>query len=172
MKNETLKDFDVKFSGLKLGEHLFDFQMDKAFFSFFGHEDFDKANLDGKLKFTKHENRLDLHFSIDGNVTLPCDVTGELFPLPIADEWDLLVKFGDEHNDENEEILIVPQGETELNVAHYFYEMAVLATPLKRVSPEGEKQREREENTEQPNTEPKTTNEIDPRWDKLKELLN
>ena len=39
------------------------------------------------------------------------------------------------YNDDNEEILILPHGEHELNVAQYIYEMIVLAMPIKKVHP-------------------------------------
>ena len=36
-----------------------------------------------------------------------------------------MVKFGDEYNDENDDILIVPHGEYEINIAQYIYELIV-----------------------------------------------
>jgi uncharacterized metal-binding protein YceD (DUF177 family) len=45
----------------------------------------------------------------------------------------LLVRFGDTYNDE--ELLVLPFGEFELDIAQYIYEMIALSVPLRRVHP-------------------------------------
>ena len=47
----------------------------------------------------------------------------------------MVVKFGDEYNDENIDILIIPHGEYEINIQQYIYELIVLAVPTKRIHP-------------------------------------
>jgi uncharacterized metal-binding protein YceD (DUF177 family) len=42
----------------------------------------------------------------------------------------LLVRFGDTYNDE--ELLVLPFGEFELDIAQYIYEMIALSVPLRR----------------------------------------
>jgi uncharacterized metal-binding protein YceD (DUF177 family) len=42
--------------------------------------------------------------------------------------------FGDQFNNDNEELLILPFGEFEI-IAQYIYEMIVLSVPLRRVHP-------------------------------------
>jgi hypothetical protein len=42
----------------------------------------------------------------------------------------LLVRFGDTYNNDNEELLVLPFGEFELDIAQYIYEM--IAVPLRR----------------------------------------
>ena len=104
-------------------------------------------------------------------------MTNEPYDQPIESNLDLIVKFGNEYNDENEEILIVPHGEYEINVAQYIYEMIVLAMPSRRIHPgveDGTLQSDILEKLEelQPGTEKKETEEeIDPRWNTLKKLL-
>jgi uncharacterized metal-binding protein YceD (DUF177 family) len=85
----------------------------------------------------------------------------------------------EEYNDDNEELLIVP-GEFEINVSQYIYENDVL--PLRRVHPgvqDGSLKTEAldklnelavTELKEEENKENKEE-DIDPRWDKLKQLL-
>jgi uncharacterized metal-binding protein YceD (DUF177 family) len=45
----------------------------------------------------------------------------------------LLVRFGDTYNNDNEELLVLPFGEFELDIAQYIYEMIALSVPLRRV---------------------------------------
>ena len=174
-----LKQFEIQFSGLKLGEHQFDFQIDEKFFSEFGFEDFEKARIEAKMKMLKRETQMALELSLEGEIWLPCDITDEKFWLPIKSRSELTVKFGDEYDDSEEDLLILPHGEFRFNVAQYFYEMAVLAKPLKVVHPDVEAGKKGQEVlarlgdlSPQNQEEQKDDEDTDPRWDKLKDLLN
>src|SRR5690606_34932887 len=80
-------------------------------------------------------------------------------------------------NDDNEELLILPHGEYQVNVAQYIYEMIVLSVPAKRIHTgvrDGSidiSNYEKYITYEQPKEET-ISEEIDPRWEKLKSLLN
>ncbi len=126
---------------------------------------------------------LELAFKHKGTVNVPCDLTSEDFDLPIKGKMKLIVRFGEEFNNDNEELLILPFGEFEIDVAQYMYEMIVLSVPLRRVHPgvkDGSLKTEaldklnelaiKELKEEENNKENKEEN-IDPRWDKLKQLL-
>lgn len=177
---QRLKDYDVRFSGLKLGEHSFEYQLDNGFFALFGYTDFERSNLKGKLKLTKKENALELEFKVKGSVSVPCDITGDPFDLPVKNKMQVMVKFGAGYDDSDEEVLVLPMAEHTANVAQYFYEATVLAVPLKRVRPDleesemGQEILARLEQLGPENNRPTESGEeeMDPRWDKLKDLLN
>jgi uncharacterized metal-binding protein YceD (DUF177 family) len=92
--------------------------------------------------------------------------------LPVKGKLKLIVRFGDEYNNDNEELLILPYGEHQIDVAQYIYEMIALSIPLKRVSPSA-KDIELEElnEIEVKEEEQIKEEEIDPRWAALKKLL-
>ena len=48
---------------------------------------------------------------------------------------NLVVKFGSEFNNEDDEILIIPHGEHKINLAQYIYELIILSVPAKRIHP-------------------------------------
>jgi uncharacterized metal-binding protein YceD (DUF177 family) len=105
-------------------------------------------------------------------------VSNEPYNQYIKDRFNLVVKFGDAYNDDNEDILIVPHGEYEINVAQYIYELIVLAVPAKRIHPgveDGTLQSDilskLEELSPGEDNETKSPEEIDPRWNNLKKLL-
>lgn len=176
-----LKDYDISFIGLKDGSHRFEYDIDKAFFDFFEYEDFYSSNVNVKLDFLKKPTMIELLFTVSGEVEVACDVTNELYFQPIENQLNLIVKFGDDYNDENEELLVIPHGEFKLNVAQYIYESIVLAVPFKKVHPGVEdgtlksEVLERLQAYELSDNTKKTENieevEIDPRWDKLKNIL-
>ncbi|RCW93653.1 YceD family protein [Winogradskyella arenosi] len=175
---KALKSYTIPFVGLKIGEHHFDYQIDNTFFEHFEYDEFNAVDVKIDLKFEKKTTLLELCFSAKGSVNVNCDITNEPFDLAIDDEFKLVVKFGDAYNNDNEDILIVPHGEYEINVAQYIYELIVLAVPIKRVHPgieDGTLQSdilsklEELRPSEDQNT--KSSEDIDPRWDNLKKLL-
>lgn len=164
--------------GLKLGKHHFEYQINNAFFENFEYDEFQNSDIKVAVVLEKKSNMLELNFKHKGTVNVPCDLTGEDFDLPIKGKMKLIVRFGEVFNNDNEELLILPFGEFEIDIAQYIYEMIVLSVPLKRVHPgvkDGSLKTEvldklselqvkeiKEENKEE---------NIDPRWDKLKQLL-
>lgn len=170
-----LNDYDISFFGLKDGSHLFEYKIEKQFFEAFNFDEFLDADLLVKSNFVKKSTFFELHFSMKGTIKVACDVTNEPFDLPINGKLELVVKFGDVFNDDNEEILVIPHGEHQINVAQFMYEMIVLATPKRKVHPgieDGTLQSDILEKLEelQPK-ENKKLNKIDPRWEGLKKLL-
>ena len=118
---------------------------------------------------------MELNFTAKGQVKVPCDITTELFKLPIDTAFRLVVKFGPVENDDDDEILILPHGSHEIHTAQYIYETIVLSVPQKKVHPgiaEGTLKSEILEKLKdlQPQEKP-PSDETDPRWDKLKDLL-
>ncbi|WP_179009393.1 YceD family protein [Winogradskyella forsetii] len=175
---KALKSYTIPFVGLKIGEHHFDFQIDNTFFEHFEYDEFNAVDINIDLKFEKKSTLLELHFSAEGLVNIDCDITNEPYDQSISDSFKLVVKFGNEYNDDNEDILIVPHGEYEINVAQYIYELIVLAVPVKRVHPgieDGTLQSDILSKLEElsPNEDIKTksSEDIDPRWNNLKKLL-
>ena len=119
---KPLKEFIIPFIGLKLGKHHFDYQIDKAFFEHFEYDDFNDVNIKTVLVFEKKTTLLELHFKISGSVNVNCDISNEPYDQKIKGSFDLVVKFGDEYNDEHDDILIIPHAEYEINITQYIYE--------------------------------------------------
>lgn len=174
---KDLKEFNIPFVGLKEGSHLFEYQIGKTFFEAFQFDEFNSANVKADITFTKKSTLIELTFNISGTINVPCDITNELFDLPINGSLDLVVKFGPEFNDEHDEILILPHEAYQVNIAQYIYELIVLSVPSKRVHPnvvDGTMQSDALRKLEELRiNEEKTVEEesTDPRWDKLKDLL-
>ena len=178
MKMKPLKDFNIQFIGLKLGEHHFEYDIDNTFFKEFEFDEFNDANLKIKVLLNKKDTLLELHFEVSGTINVNCDITNEPYNQKINNEFDLVVKFGDEYNDENEDILIIPHGEYEINVAQYIYEFIVLSVPTKLVHPgiadgtlDSDILKKLEELSPKDLDENNDNEEIDPRWNTLKKLL-
>lgn len=176
------KEYLIPFVGLKQGKHHFEYQLNNAFFEIFDYDEFENSNIKVNVVLEKKSSMLELVFQHQGTVNVPCDLTSEEFDLPIKGKMKLIVRFGEEFNNDNEELLILPFGEFEIDIAQYMYEMIVLSIPLRRVHPgvkdgslktkDLEKLNElKVKEPEQEEKEVQKEEDIDPRWDKLKQLL-
>tara|TARA_R110002050_G_scaffold243115_1_gene379476 strand:+ start:2328 stop:2867 length:540 start_codon:yes stop_codon:yes gene_type:complete len=175
---KPLKEFTIPFVGLKVGKHQFEYEIKETFFEYFEYEDFNNVDIKVDLVLDKKATLLELHFKISGFVNINCDLTNEPYNQTIENEFDLVVNFGDEYNDENIDILIIPHGTYEINIQQYVYELIVLAVPIKRVHPgveDGTLNSDILEKLEQLSPglkeDKQKEEDIDPRWNTLKKLL-
>ena len=172
---KDLKQFNIPFIGLNDESHLFEYQIDNTFFDAYNFDEYFDANIHIGLTFNKKSTVLVLTFVAKGTVNVTCDVSGETFDQEINGDLSLIVRFEDEFNDENEEILILPYSAFQINVAQYIYEMVVLNVPSRRVHPkvlDGTLESEALERLDTLRvTKEKPTEDVDPRWDKLKSLI-
>ena len=172
---KPLKEFTIPFIGLKIGTHHYDYKIEKAFFEYFEYEDFNDVKINVSLELEKKTTLLELHFKFSGWVNVNCDLTNEPYNQTIENEFDLVVNFGDEFNDENIDILIIPHGTYEISIQQYIYELIILAVPIKRLHPgveDGTLDSEILKKLEELSPKVKENKEdIDPRWNTLKKLL-
>jgi uncharacterized metal-binding protein YceD (DUF177 family) len=172
---KALKEFIIPFVGLKIGKHHFEYKVEQTFFEHFEYEDFNDVKINVSLELEKKTTLLELHFKFSGWVNVNCDLTNEPYNQTIENEFDLVVNFGDEFNDENIDILIIPHGTYEISIQQYIYELIILAVPIKRLHPgveDGTLDSEILKKLEELSPKVKENKEdIDPRWNTLKKLL-
>lgn len=153
LKAKTLKistvmkhsmEFELAWQGLKLGEHIFDYEVGRDFMIAHGEDETECKDIKAQvsLKFEKHESFFMLHFDIGGYIVTPCDRCGDEFKLNLWDEFDLIIKLTDaEANEEIEEdadVVFIPRSETVIDVSNWIYEFIVLSLPLQRIHPKKE----------------------------------
>ena len=175
---KQLSEYLIPFIGLKLGKHQFEYQINNTFFEDFDFDEFENSAVKVNVVLEKKSTFMELTLKHKGTVNVPCDLTGEFFDLPVKGKINVVVQFGEQFNNDNEELLILPHGEHQLDVKQYIYELIVLSIPLKKTHPgikDGtlktpalDKLKELSLNHQKQKIEQE---EIDPRWDKLKQLL-
>ena len=176
---EELKEFTIPFIGLKLGEHRFNFEIANTFFEHFGYEEFRHSNIKLDVLLDKKTTLLNISLVFEGFVGVNCDITNEPFDQEISGKYDFVVKFGDEFNDENDDLLILPHGSHEVNIQQYVYESIALSVPTRRIHPgvaDGTLKSEileklKELSPKLDSKKPSKGDDTDPRWDELKKLL-
>ena len=165
----------IPLNGLKEGQHLIDFEIDKEFFERFEESEIKEGRLNAHIELEKRSSHLDLTIRVSGSVEISCDRCLEMFPLNIDSENRLIVKFGKSIEDTDPEILIIPVDEHELDLQQIFYEYIYLALPIKRVHPVDKSGKSTCDPLMLIKLEEHITDEEpenDPRWDELKKLVN
>jgi uncharacterized metal-binding protein YceD (DUF177 family) len=167
--------FSIPVGGIKEGHHTFEFEIGKTFFDLFEESEIREGRLSVVVRLEKTSTHIDMGFSISGEVKICCDRCLEMFSHPVSCVNRLLVKFGNEMDDSDPEIITIPRDEHELDIKQYIYEFIVLALPIKRIHPDNadgisgcdpEMLRKLKEHL----VEDEAGN--DPRWDELKKLMN
>ncbi len=174
----VLKEFHISFTGLKDGEHSFEFQIGKKFFEAFEESRIIDSLLHLSVVLMKRESMLQWNFLFDGKVEVACDRCTGLFWHPVEAEEMLIVKFGPETYEESENILVLGETEHEVKLEQYIYEFISLTLPMRLTHPEDEDGNsdcdldflESYSNEAEPDDKSTTDDEIDPRWAALKKL--
>lgn len=168
--------------GLKLGEHHFNFKITKTFFEHFEYEEFNDVAINLDVLLNKKTTLLEFTLTFSGYVNVACDISNEHYDQDVSGTYHFIVKFGDEFNDENEELLIIPHGSYEVNIQQYVYETIVLSVPTKKIHPGIEDGTLKSDildkleelsltKSETDTGKAKEGDKTDPRWDSLKKLL-
>jgi uncharacterized protein len=174
--NKVLKAYLIRFGSLNQGIHNFDFEVTDKFFECFEYSEVEKGNIHVEVALEKQSTMLIFHFNFTGTLTLNCDRCNSEYLQEIDAAERLIVKFGNEEYDSSEEIMILPHGEYEINVAEWVYEFLTLNIPYQRLHPEGACDPEVVDFIEEgefPEEDFQDEEEnIDPRWEALQQLKN
>ncbi|GGF20322.1 YceD family protein [Echinicola rosea] len=176
--------FDIDIIKLNEGTHEFSLDVGDEFFEQIkGNDLVKKGNLQVTLLLRKEVNLLEATFKIDGTVELTCDRSLEKYDQALHTVEKIIYKYGPEEQEINEEIFMITRDTPKINVAQLIYEFVILALPIKKIHPdyrdeeemEGEGRLvywsdEPEEEEESNSSEPDTDDQIDPRWEALKNI--
>jgi len=168
---DYLKQFVIPFGGLKPGMHQFSFKIDDLFFDQFEYSEIKKGSVTVEIDLEREEKMLILNFIISGKVEMHCDRCYEPFLLPVSGKERLIVKFGHDFHEENEEVQIIPEGETQIDTSSFIYEYIHLLVPFRRIHPDDENGNSLcDPEITKRIEEREVTSEPDPRWEVLKKL--
>lgn len=170
----------------------YEFLLDNLFFANIDAPEIQKGKVNVQLKVKKMTHAFELTFLTEGTVCVPCDRCLDDMDLSITSSDNLLVKFGAEYAEEDDNLVVIPEDEGVINVAWFMYEFIALAIPMKHVHAPGKCNKEMssklgkllrttpEDSDEDLSfeSEPLSDNDeeeetpIDPRWSELKKILD
>ncbi len=135
---DALHEYRIGHKGLAIGNHRFSFDVGQTFFDNFEQSEIQKCDVHLDLLMEKDANMLVFSFSFTGYVMLDCDRCLEHYKQYVDQEQRLIVKFGEAHREQSEDIVIIPFGDSHFDVAQYVFEYLHLALPIQRAHPVSE----------------------------------
>jgi len=183
------KEYLIEFNKLKMGLNEFNFTLNDQFLAGYDYSPVEHCEVNVDLKLTKSENIYDLHFDFKGFSRVACDTCAEDIDMPVNNEFGLVMKLSEANNFDDTEIIYIARTEIEYDLKQYLYESLLLALPQKKTcvglsDPKPcneevlsrlvhvEKIEEEEDEDENDEDEAGEKGSDDPRWNKLKDLLN
>lgn len=175
---KPLKQFSIPFTGLKIGKHQFEFEVDNSFFDAYEYSLVKKGNLKALVELDKQETMLILQFNIDGTIELECDKCLSSFNAPINISERQIVKFAEDDLESDDlEIIILNKKESEIDISGMMYEFITVSVPYIKVCEENgegvqcdQEMIARLESLAVGNKEEQEETSDDPRWAALKKL--
>jgi uncharacterized protein len=167
----------IPFKGLKEGKHNFQFQIKKKFFEENETLEIPDGLLDVDVILSKKSTFLFLEISIRGEIEMVCDRCLEVFRDTLNYVGQLYVKFKEEPEEPDENVMFLHPNEDSLDLSQYLFDSIGLSIPIQRVHPvnaDGEPGCNKDMlSILNEHNSKNTDNEVkDPRWLKLKDLLN
>ncbi len=167
--------YSIPLKGLKEGNHLYDFKIDSNFFASFEKSEIHEAELMAVASLYKSSSHMELVIKITGSVILVCDRCLDPYTQEISTEDRILIKFGEQWEEVNDEVIIVPFEESEFKLDQLIYEFVHLGLPLKKMHPDDD----HGNSTCNPDMLKKLEKHLshgegngDPRWRELEQLKN
>jgi len=131
--------YDIPLSGLKEGSHTYDFEVGREFFDGYEETEIKESELKIKAILIKRSAHMELKLALEGRVLIECDRCLENYWQELESESKLLIKYGDQWEELDDEVVMIPHGESRFNLSQFIYEFAHLALPIQRVHPDNEK---------------------------------
>ena len=129
--------YNIPFVGLKVGKHLFEYEVTDSFFDDLEFSLVQKGSLQVRLELEKKETMLIARFWVEGTVLTDCDRCTGALELEIKGDCRLIYKFGHGES-EDETLMIIDPDEYQVNVKMPIYELIILSIPSRKIHPEGQ----------------------------------
>jgi len=169
----SLEQFKIDLKGLTAEVTTLDFDLDNAFFDALDETEVESGSLHVSLSIRKASGFFELLFHTVGTIDIVCDRCLDLMEQPIETDNRLVVKFGSTDS-EDDDTVIVDENEGILDTSWFIYEFIALAIPIQHVHAPGKcnpaMTKALEELSADRSGDEESSQAIDPRWEKLKDL--
>ncbi|MGZ3864920.1 MAG: YceD family protein [Bacteroidia bacterium] len=168
--------FIIRLSGLPVGSHLYEFEVDNTFFESREYSEVEGGKFDVKLELIKQNHLITLIFNIEGTANVACDRCTKPYDVEVNAREEMFLKFGDPDEEHPENVLVLPNGANELDISQPLYEFISLALPYRNVPCEEDETFECDEETlkklNEVSTDEPEQNPGESIWEKLKNINN
>lgn len=181
-----MASFKLKLKALPFDTQVFNYHLDGDFFNQIEETEVRSSSVDITLQVTrKTDNTYAMLMECRGSLVIPCDRCLEDMTWDVDTSYAITVRQeGDELDDSLDDVLIVPQAWSELDVTDLLRDTVLLTIPIVHMHDDGECNPEMlarlnnhmsdslpDDNSDAPLGENETTSDnIDPRWEALRKL--
>ena len=169
----SLEFLKIDLKSLKEEETSLEFDLNDSYFEALDDAEVKKGSLHVSVSIRKATGFFELLFHTAGTIIIPCDRCLDDMEQPVETDNRLLVKLGSEYSEEDE-IIVVPENEGILDMSWFIYEFVALVIPIRHVHAPGKcnpaMTQALEELSADRSSDEESAQEIDPRWEKLKNL--
>jgi uncharacterized metal-binding protein YceD (DUF177 family) len=136
---DYLSKYEVIFSGLSVGKHNFNFEIDDKFFEHFDYSEIKRGSLVAKVELNRMNAQIVAKFVITGSVVTICDRCLDDVMINIDYDNTLLIKYTEQVNnsendyDDDDEIMYINRGNDKINFAQYIYESICISLPIQKI---------------------------------------
>jgi uncharacterized metal-binding protein YceD (DUF177 family) len=130
-------EFLIPFVGLKIGKHLFDFEIGNSFFESMEYSIIEQGNVKVTLELDKKETMMIALFHAEGIINTLCDRCNTPMDLEIDGGYKLIYKFGLEE-EEDEMLVVLHPDSYQIDITNPIYELITTQLPLRVLHDEGE----------------------------------
>lgn len=132
---KKLKKFDISIVKPNDTEEEFVYELDESFFKLFENNLLEKGTVIVKVKVDKKPTLIQVLFTLEGVVELTCDRSLEKFDYPINIRKKVVFKLGYENKELREDVYIINQNESTINIAQHMHDFLNLSIPMKKLHP-------------------------------------
>lgn len=129
--------YDLCLASLPEGRFVQDFKCDTSLFRMMENEDVTAACVDVRMTVDYRNECYELTFACHGSLAVPCDRCLDDVEVPVDTEYRMTVRYGEDYDDSRDDLLVLPQSQTHLDVAPVIYTTLALCIPLHKVHAEG-----------------------------------
>lgn len=130
--------YTILFGNLNPGIHEFFFEIKDEFFEQFENSIVHGAEAEILVTLEKKSDLLLLDFTINGHIVVPCDRCLEELKVELNGVDELIVKFGENQEEESEDVIVISPKAYQLDVSQFIYEYFSMLIPIRNVHPDDE----------------------------------
>lgn len=173
--------FDLPLKGMPNGTQDFEYELGMDFFRKMESADVLSSDIKVKVEVKRNGDIYELIFTVNGEIGIPCDRCLDEMSHAVDAEYRMNVKYGEEYNDEADNVIEIPENFNTFDVSHIIYDTIMLTIPLKHTHADGECNTEMQaqldahravniSEEDEWNENEKSDFNCDPRWEALKKL--
>ena len=164
------KDYIIEFNKLVSGVNNLSFSLNTEFVETFSDGQVSMPiSVTVELALNKNHGMYELDFQLKGNMTVACDNCLEEISVPVDSHSHLIIKISEFENYDDDEIVYLPPQSISFDISQFLYDSLITSMPIRKTCELISIPCKSNFEPEEPETNKEKT---DPRWDKLKDILN